>query len=135
MNKLVATTLEAKFFVFDLKTLHKEKGFAYVSEKAHKATTIWTAQHLPQNRDLFVTCGGSGSLNLWQYNYPTRRIKEDVDGLPQGVPGSLTLLQETTVSSQPINSLDWSLDKLGLAVCTSFDQSFKLLITTKLNLY
>ncbi|KAI5746328.1 hypothetical protein M8J77_002439 [Diaphorina citri] len=135
MNKLVATTLEAKLFVFDLKTLHREKGFAYLSEKAHKATTVWAAKHLPQNRDLFVTCGGSGSLNLWQYNYPTQRTKPDIDDIPMGVPGSLTLLQETTLSSQPINSLDWSADKLGLAVCTSFDQTFKLLITTKLNLY
>ena len=33
MNKLVATTLESKFHVFDLRTQHPEKGFAMLSEK------------------------------------------------------------------------------------------------------
>ena len=33
MNKLVATTLESKFHVFDVRTQHPEKGFASLSEK------------------------------------------------------------------------------------------------------
>lgn len=33
MNKLVATSLEGKFHVFDLRTQHPTKGFASVSEK------------------------------------------------------------------------------------------------------
>jgi hypothetical protein len=33
MNKLVATTLESKIHVFDMKTQHVEKGFASVVEK------------------------------------------------------------------------------------------------------
>lgn len=33
MNKLVATTLESKIYLFDLKTQHPKKGFAYLSEK------------------------------------------------------------------------------------------------------
>lgn len=33
MNKLVATTLESKFHVYDLRTQHPEKGFASLSEK------------------------------------------------------------------------------------------------------
>jgi hypothetical protein len=33
MNKLVATTLESKIHVFDMKTQHNEKGFASVVEK------------------------------------------------------------------------------------------------------
>jgi len=38
----------------------------YVSfSKAHKST-VWLARHLPQNRDVFMTLGGSGSLNLWK---------------------------------------------------------------------
>lgn len=45
-NKLVATTLEGKFHVFDLRTLHHEEGFANMSEKAHNAT-IWGAKHIP----------------------------------------------------------------------------------------
>ncbi|CAF4349567.1 unnamed protein product, partial [Adineta steineri] len=60
MNKLVATTLESKIHVFDMRTQHVEKGFASVVEKAHNST-VWIGRHLPQNRDVFMTCGGSGS--------------------------------------------------------------------------
>ncbi len=38
MNKLVATTLESKIHVFDMKTQHQEKGFASVVEKVKKIT-------------------------------------------------------------------------------------------------
>lgn len=33
MNKLVATTLESKFHVYDTRTQHPTKGFASVTEK------------------------------------------------------------------------------------------------------
>ena len=33
MNKLVATTLESKFHVFDVRTQHPTTGFATLSEK------------------------------------------------------------------------------------------------------
>ena len=46
MNKLVATTLESKFHVFDLKTYHPEKGYTGLAEIAHKST-IWGIRHLP----------------------------------------------------------------------------------------
>ncbi|XP_043911889.1 dynein axonemal assembly factor 10 [Protopterus annectens] len=65
MNKLVATSLEGKFHVFDMRTQHPTKGFASVSEKAHKST-VWQARHLPQNRDIFMTTGGGGNLHLWK---------------------------------------------------------------------
>lgn len=65
MNKLVATTLESKFRVFDLRTQHATEGFAFKEERAHKST-IWRVRHLPQNRDLFATTGGNGGLNLYK---------------------------------------------------------------------
>lgn len=37
MNKLVATTLEGKFHVFDLRTLHPESGYAELKDSAFKA--------------------------------------------------------------------------------------------------
>ena len=49
MNKLVVTTLESKFRVFDMRTQHPTAGFSCLSEKAHKAT-VWCCRHLPQNR-------------------------------------------------------------------------------------
>jgi len=36
-----------------------------VCVKAHKST-VWLVRHLPQNRDMFMTLGGGGSLNLWK---------------------------------------------------------------------
>lgn len=33
MNKLVATTLESKFHVFDMRTQHPTQGFASLTEK------------------------------------------------------------------------------------------------------
>lgn len=131
MNKLVVTTLESKFHLFDVRTLHPKKGFASLTKKAHKST-IWVARHLPQNRDIFATAGGSGSLNLWTYKYPSNRKKCD-GGSPMGVIGDVELLQSDTFSNQPISSLDWNVHKLGLGVCTSFDQVVRVIIVTKLN--
>jgi WD40 repeat protein len=132
MNKLVATTLEGKVVVFDLRTQHSTKGFASLTENAHNST-IWLVRHLPQNRDVFVTCGGAGSICLWKYEYPAQRFLTDSKGVKEGVMGSLTQLHKANLSTQPISGFDWSPDKLGLAVCTSFDQTIRVLITTNLN--
>ncbi|XP_078086520.1 dynein axonemal assembly factor 10 [Mustelus asterias] len=132
MNKLVATSLEGKFHVFDMRTQHPTKGFASVSEKVYKST-IWQVRHLPQNRDIFMTAGGSGNLHLWKYEYPAQRSKKDSENTDMGVAGTVILLQNVTVSTQPIGSLDWSPDKQGLCVCTAFDQTVRVLIATKLN--
>ncbi|KAL1140366.1 hypothetical protein AAG570_000298 [Ranatra chinensis] len=134
MNKMVATSLESKFYVYDLRTQHSKKGFASLSEKAHKST-IWTVRHAPQNRDLFVTCGGNGSICLWKYEYPLKRVKDDLEGEKVGVMGNVQLLQNSTLTSQPISSFAWCPDKLGLGLATSFDQAFRLVIITKLKLY
>ncbi|MEE6474513.1 hypothetical protein FKM82_010406 [Ascaphus truei] len=132
MNKLVATSLEGKFHVFDMRTQHPTKGFASVSEKAHKST-MWQVRHLPQNRDVFMTTGGAGNLHLWKYDYPGQRSQKDSEGVEMGVAGSVSLLQNVTLSTQPISSIDWSPDKKGLCVSTSFDQTVRVLIVTKLN--
>ncbi|CAH0551746.1 unnamed protein product [Brassicogethes aeneus] len=133
MNKLVATTLESKLYCFDVRTQHPKKGFAYVTEKAHDST-IWSVKHLPQNREIFMTTGGAGSLCLWKYNYPDKRVEKDSDDISYGVAGELSLLQNCTLSDQPITGFDWCVDKQGLAVASAFDQTVRVLITTKLNL-
>lgn len=46
MNKLVATTLEGKLSVYDLRTLHPVKGFSSIQEKRGDST-IWGIKHLP----------------------------------------------------------------------------------------
>jgi len=131
MNKLVCSTLEGKFHVFDTRTQHPKQGFASVVEKAHKST-VWLASHLPQNRDVFMTTGGSGSLCLWKYKYPAKRTKTE-NGETLGVAGSIEYLQNCTVSTQPVCALDWNRDKLGLAASVSFDQCVRVLIVTKLD--
>lgn len=65
--------------------------------------------------------------------YPAERSKKDADGVDVGVAGSVNLLQNVTLSTQPIASLDWSPDKQGLCVCSGFDQSVRVIIVTKLN--
>lgn len=84
MNKLVVTTLESRFRVYDMRTMNSDAGYAFLSEKAHNST-VWIARHLPQNRDLFATGGGNGTLNLYQYAYPEkRRIKNELRRITDG---------------------------------------------------
>ena len=135
MNKLVAATLEGKFSIFDLRTFNaSEGGYSSMTEKVHGAT-LWSIKHVPQNRDLFITQGGNGSINLYKYNYPSQRQVEDSNGKPKGVPGTVTQLNQKDLSTQPIDAFDWSTDKLGLAVLTALDQTLKVIITTKLNTF
>jgi WD40 repeat protein len=94
---------------------------------------VWATRHLPQNRDVFVTCGGDGSVNLWKYGYPSQRSVKDHDGHMKGVMGSVTELQSKTFTTQPVASFDWSPDKEGLCVMVSYDQSLRVCVVTKLN--
>lgn len=146
MNKMAVATLEGGLGVYDLRTRHSEKGFASVWERdAGKAlgsygcvqgakSTVWCVRHLPQNREVFASCGGTGTIRLWLYEYPKRRFKEGFDGGRQGVAGTLKLLHATCVSTQPVNCLDWHQDRIGLAACGSFDQTVRILLATNLHL-
>ncbi|XP_053677604.1 dynein axonemal assembly factor 10 [Anopheles nili] len=147
MNKLVVTTLEGGLIVHDMRTQHSEKGFASVREKtvgqslgsngviSGAKSTVWTVKHLPQNRDIFMTGGGSGNVRIWLYRYPEKRCKTLSDGEEQGIAGTLEMLHATTLSTQPVHTFDWSPDRQGLAVCGSFDQTVRVLVTTNLNLH
>eukprot|EP00035_Acanthoeca_spectabilis_P024396 m.453616 g.453616 ORF g.453616 m.453616 type:complete len:359 (+) comp20528_c0_seq1:213-1289(+) len=132
MNKLVAAGLDSKFSVFDLRTQHKEDGFAAVTTVAHKST-IWCGKHLPQNRDIFMTAGGNGSLHLWKYKYPGKRVETLEDGTEKGVAGDVIELNRVSSSTQPIFSFEWSSDKEGLCLTTAADQTLRVMIVTRLN--
>lgn len=134
MNKLCCTTLEGNFRIFDLRTYHPERGYAMLKERAHKST-VWTARHMPQNRELFATTGGNGGINLYRYSYPAKRVMKDAEGQLEGVVGTTELLNARIIGSQPIVSYDWSPDKEGLAVMACLDQSVRVQICTKLNRY
>lgn len=66
-------------------------------------------------------------------SYPDKRVRQDAEGVDQGVMGTLQLQQSVTLSTQPICGFSWCPDKTGLCVCTSFDQTVRVLIVTKLN--
>ncbi|KAL0586654.1 hypothetical protein ABG067_003642 [Albugo candida] len=134
MNKLVVTTLESKFRMYDLRTQHPEKGFPCLMEKAHKST-IWQGRFLPQNREIFMTGGGNGGFNVYKYNYPSSRAIKDADGQLMGVCGSVQLLNARVISTQPIVSLDWSPDREGLCVLSSLDQTVRVYIVSKTQKY
>jgi len=133
MNKLVITTLESRYRLYDMRTYHPVHGYSFLSQGAHEST-VWACRHLPQNRDIFMTCGGNGSLELWKYSYPTQRKIKEKDGHDKGVLGQIQLLQKKTFSTQPIASFDWNADKEGLCVMGCLDQTVRVLICTKLNL-
>lgn len=59
-------------------------------------------------------------------------LLQDQDGCELGVAGSLEALSHAALSSQPVNSFDWSPDRLGLFVCSAFDQCLRVGIVTKL---
>lgn len=136
MNKLVATTLEGTLQVFDMRTQHVESGFACLKHRnKNNASTVWGSRHLPQNRDIFCSMGGDGNLSIFQYKYPPQRVLKDADNRDKGVVGSLELLNDRVFSTQPIASFDWHPEKLGLSVMSCLDQTCKIGIITKLNLY
>jgi hypothetical protein len=60
---------------------------------------------------------------------------QDEDGKVKGVAGTVSLVQNTNLSTQPICAFDWNTDKLGLGVCAAFDQTVSVVITTRLNTY
>lgn len=138
MNKLVVTGLESKFHLFDLRTFNEKKGgFARLEHKVADNSTVWCVKHLPQNRDIFITSGGAGNLDLFRYKYPTNRVlkgKPD-EGGDVGVVGTLERLQTANLAEQPISAFDWSPDKLGLCAFAGFDQRVRVALVTRLDRY
>lgn len=64
MNKLLATGLEDNISLFIMRN-RSSYQYPTITERVHRST-VWCGKHLPQNRDIFMTCGGSGSLCLWK---------------------------------------------------------------------
>jgi hypothetical protein len=58
---------------------------------------------------------------------------QDQDGKEMGVVGKLERLCHKPLSSQPVNSFDWSPDRQGLFVCSAFDQCVRVGVVTKLD--
>lgn len=82
-----------------------------------------------------MTLGGDGSLSMYKYIYPSQRSVKDTDGNERGVMGRTEKLNQKDVCQQCISSFDWNRDKLGLSVLCGLDQTVRVMIVTKLNLY
>ncbi|CAN8008841.1 unnamed protein product [Ixodes pacificus] len=126
MNKLVVTSTASQIDVFDMRTRHPEKGFARLTTANPHGTTVWTVRHLPQDKDTFATTNGDGSLSIWKYCYPEKRASEGTDGSVQGVMGSLSLLCDSKLSSQPITGFDWNPHMPGLFALCALDQTLRI---------
>ena len=48
--------------------------------------------------------------------YPANRSKKDDKGADVGIMGNVELVQNATLSTQPINSVDWSPDKVYITI-------------------
>ncbi len=127
MNKLYVSCLEGIVHVFDLRTFNSRSGFAG-NTKRISDSTVWGLHPLPQDRELMAATTGDGSFILFNHEYPTERRVKDSDGQDVGVAGDLhEIAKQEKLSSQPIISFDWHKEKRGLCVCTSLDQTVRIL--------
>lgn len=46
-------------------------------------------------------------------SYPSSRVDKDSGGVKMGVAGSVSLIQNAVLSTQPVSSFDWHPDKVG----------------------
>jgi WD40 repeat protein len=136
MNKLIVSGLEGKFRVYDMRTYHPEHGYAGcetdLSKQAGKKSTVWGSYVLPQNREVFAVNAGS-ELSLFKYSYPDQRKIKAEDGLEVGVAGTVEMLNESCIGSQPCVGFDWHPGKCGLAIMANLDQCLRVVVATKLD--
>ena len=137
MNKFMVTCLESHSRVYDARTFNENRGgfsSSVITPAAQNGPTIWGVKHSPFNRELSMFLHGNGTLSMYKYAYPQRRVLklESGDNNEElvGIAGQANLVAEKAVSTQPINAFDWNRDKEGLALCSSFDSRIRLLFIT-----
>jgi len=135
MNKLAVSCLESSLRIYDLRTYHPSEGYACLQTSLEKKSTLWGSHFLPQNLEIFATCVGGGQVYLYRYSYPPQRRVADANGVDVGVAGKLEILNEKTVAAQPIVAFDWHAGKAGLVALAALDQTLRVVICTKLDLY
>jgi len=132
VKKLSATCLCGYFYSWNLNSFQSIAKHPEITEKLNKCNhTIWGGRFLHQNRNILLTFDGSGSVKVLNYKSKDNLLDSKKSSLMNS-PSCVEKLQETQLSEQPISSFDWSPDKLGLAVSTSFDQKIRVLAVTNL---
>ena len=133
INKMIATTLDSKIYLFDVKNLEKRNNSncdKLIDEINN--TTIWGTKFVPQRRDIFVSLGGNGSLNI--YKFHNSDFNCDEIGSSNKENRKLKLINSHKISTQPIIGFDWHSIKFGLSCLVAFDRTVKICTINKLNL-
>lgn len=134
-NKLIGSTLEGNIYMFNLDVYNEQQGYGFSKDKVSSGT-CWGTPFLPQNRDIFACLGGDGNLSLYKYQNPLKNyVYDEETGYKKGILGEIIKLSDLNVSTQPIVSLNWNPRKTGLCALSSLDQTIKVCIVTKLDLY
>ncbi|GIQ80841.1 hypothetical protein KIPB_001707 [Kipferlia bialata] len=124
-NKLVLGTLEGRMISLDLQTLNPTTGYPFVSTKISnegKGSSVWAIKHAPNHPNLWLS-SWAGRLGVFEYKYPEQRSRTDPQMGKQGVAGTVNMVSDSILSSQPVNSISWNREKEGLVAWSCFDQT------------
>ena len=133
INKMIATTLDSKIYLFDVKNLEKRNNSNCdkLMDEINN-TTIWGTKFVPQRRDIFVSLGGNGSLNIYKFHNSDFNCDKIESSNKEN--RKLKLINSHIISTQPIIGFDWHSTKLGLSCLVAFDRTVKICTINKLNL-
>ena len=129
---MIVTTLGSKFYLYDLNNLNNlnytnnnynsienkdVKNPVYKKLYVENKTQLWGAKFLPQEKNMFLSLGGNGSLNLYKFE------KSDfIDNNKE----KLKIINSCRLSSLPIIGFDWHFIKTDLACLVSLDNSIRI---------
>ena len=111
-NSNYNTNYNSKLYLYDLSNLENNKKLCNEVN-----TTIWGAKFFPHERDIFVSLGGDGNLNFYNYD-KNLFINNNND--------KLNVVAYNNICSSPIIGFDWHLIKNGLACLISLDNTVRI---------
>jgi len=129
LDKLTASIVGGTVSIWDLQTRHRSQGYTRTDIQLDK-TTIWDAKCAPQKDSLILAPLGSGAIDLIRYVDPGHRVMIGSDGRNVGTPGKFLKVATKQLTDKPVTSIDWSKDKAGLVIASSFDQHLRVLLIT-----
>jgi len=129
LDRLLAGSLGGGVADWDLQTRHKVHGFSRSDVRLEK-TTVWQVTGAPQNTGLILASFGSGAVQLVRFREPGHRVMIGSDGSNVGTPGEFVKGVSKQLTDKPVTCFDWSADKAGLVVTSSFDQNIRIIIVT-----
>jgi len=123
LNKMTVTTLGSKLYLYDLNNLEQNLNNKCKKLYDEVNTTIWGTKFLPQKRNIFVSLGGDGTLNL--YKYENSEFASDNE--------KVRILSTNNICNAPIIGFDWHSIKNGLTCLVSLDHTIKICLCSDIN--